>query len=272
MLKSTAGGGGIGIRLCACPAELHEAFDAVARLSQANFGSGGLYLERFVSQARHIEVQIVGDGRGSVGALGERDCSVQRRSQKVSEETPAPGLRSAVRQRLLKAAVQLGRAVSYQSAGTVEFIYDNSAGDFYFLEVNTRLQVEHGVTEEVTGIDLVEWMVRQAAGENLSLDQLNIRPSGCSIEARVYAEDPAKNFQPSVGVLSHVVWPGNARVETWVQAGTRVKPFYPPMLAKIIRHGSTPTERPHVPPPRFPVPTPSGLAPTPPTFPHPFPH
>ena len=242
MLKSTAGGGGIGIRLCASPAELHEAFDAVTRLSQANFGSGGLYLERFVSQARHIEVQIFGDGRGSVAALGERDCSVQRRNQKVIEETPAPGLRSAVRQRLLQAAVQLGRAVSYQSAGTVEFIYDNSAGDFYFLEVNTRLQVEHGVTEEVTGIDLVEWMVRQAAGENLSLDQLNIRPSGCSIEARVYAEDPAKNFQPSVGVLSHVVWPGNARVETWVQPGTEVTPFYDPMLAKIIVHGSSRTE------------------------------
>jgi urea carboxylase len=239
MLKSTAGGGGIGIRLCASPAELHEAFDAVGRLSQSNFGSAGLYLERFVSQARHIEVQIFGDGRGSVAALGERDCSVQRRNQKVIEETPAPGLGSAVRQRLLQAAVQLGKAVSYQSAGTVEFVYDNAATDFYFLEVNTRLQVEHGVTEEVTGIDLVEWMVRQAAGENLSLDQLNIRPSGCSIEARVYAEDPAKVFQPSAGMLSHVVWPENARVETWVQAGTEVTPFYDPMLAKIIAHGSS---------------------------------
>ena len=239
MLKSTAGGGGIGIRLCASPAELHEAFDAVARLSQSNFGSGGLYLERFVSQARHIEVQIFGDGRGSVAALGERDCSVQRRNQKVIEETPAPRLGSAIRQRLMQAAVQLGKAVSYQSAGTVEFIYDNGTGDFYFLEVNTRLQVEHGVTEEVTGIDLVEWMVRQAAGENLSLEQLNIRPSGCSIEARVYAEDPAKNFQPSAGMLSHVVWPEKARVETWVHAGTEVTPFYDPMLAKIIVHGSS---------------------------------
>jgi urea carboxylase len=239
MLKSTAGGGGIGIRLCVSPAELQEAFDAVGRLSQSNFGSCGLYLERFVSQARHIEVQIFGDGRGSVAALGERDCSVQRRNQKVIEETPAPGLESAVRQRLLQAAVHLGKAVSYQSAGTVEFIYDNASADFYFLEVNTRLQVEHGVTEEVTGIDLVEWMVRQAAGENLSLDHLDIRPSGCSIEARVYAEDPAKNFQPSAGLLSHVVWPENARVETWVQAGTEVTPFYDPMLAKIIVRGSS---------------------------------
>jgi urea carboxylase len=237
MLKSAAGGGGIGIRLCASPTELHEAFDAVGRLSQSNFGSGGLYLERFVSQARHIEVQIFGDGRGSVAALGERDCSVQRRNQKVIEETPAPGFGSAVRQRLLQAAVQLGKAVSYQSAGTVEFIYDNATKDFYFLEVNTRLQVEHGVTEEVTGIDLVEWMVRLAAGENLSLGQLKIAPSGCSMEARIYAEDPAKNFQPSVGMLSHVVWPEKARAETWVHAGTEVTPFYDPMLAKIIVHG-----------------------------------
>src|SRR6266478_5677791 len=238
MLKSTAGGGGIGIRLCASPAELHEAFDAVTRLSQANFGSGGLYLERFVSQARHIEVQIFGDGRGSVAALGERDCSVQRRNQKVIEETPAPGLRSAVRQRLLQAAVQLGRAVSYQSAGTVEFIYDNSAGDFYFLEVNTRLQVEHGVTEEVTGIDLVEWMVRQAAGEPVLRE---VKANGCSIQVRVYAEDPAKEFQPSSGRLSEVVWPTvwptAARVETWVESGTEVTPYYDPMLAKIIVRG-----------------------------------
>ena len=239
MLKSTAGGGGIGIRLCASPTELREAFDAVGRLSQSNFGTGGLYLERFVSEARHIEVQIFGDGRGSVAALGERDCSVQRRNQKVIEETPAPGLGSAIRKSLLQAAVQLGKAVRYQSAGTVEFIYDNTTADFYFLEVNTRLQVEHGVTEEATGIDLVEWMVRQAAGENLSLDQLDIWPSGCSIEARIYAEDPAKNFQPSVGKLSHVVWPQNSRVETWVEAGTEVTPFYDPMLAKIIVRGSS---------------------------------
>lgn len=239
MLKSTAGGGGIGIRLCASPAELRDAFDAVGRVSQSNFGSSGLYLERFVSQARHIEVQIFGDGRGSVVALGERDCSVQRRNQKVIEETPAPGLGSAIRQRFLQAAIQLGKAVSYESAGTVEFIYDNTSAAFYFLEVNTRLQVEHGVTEEVTGIDLVEWMVRQATGENLSLEELNLRQSGCSIEARVYAEDPAKNFQPSVGMLSHVVWPEKARVETWVEAGTEVTPFYDPMLAKIIVHGSS---------------------------------
>jgi urea carboxylase len=236
MLKSTAGGGGIGIRLCCSSEELRDAYGAVGRLSQANFGRGGVYLERFVSQARHIEVQIFGDGRGSVAALGERDCSVQRRNQKVIEETPAPGLGSAVREQLIGAAVRLAKAVKYQSAGTVEFIYDNEIGNFYFLEVNTRLQVEHGVTEEVTGVDLVEWMVRQAAGEDLALEEFIVRRDGCSIEARVYAEDAAKDFQPSVGKLSHVRWPENVRVETWVDAGTEVTPFYDPMLAKIIVH------------------------------------
>ena len=234
MLKSTAGGGGIGMRLCASAGELRDAYDAVSRQSQASFGSSNLYLERFVMAARHIEVQIFGDGRGFVIALGERDCSIQRRNQKVIEETPAPGLHVDVRRRLLETAVRLGKAVQYQSAGTVEFIYDNAAGDFYFLEVNTRLQVEHGVTEEVTGIDLVEWMVKQAAGEMPPLDSLNVNPSGSSIQVRVYAEDPARNFQPSAGRLLHVRWPESARVETWVDSGTEVTPYYDPMLAKVI--------------------------------------
>jgi urea carboxylase len=238
MLKSTAGGGGIGMRLCASPNELRDAFEAVSRQSQASFGSSSLYLERFVSEARHIEVQIFGDGNGSVIALGERDCSVQRRNQKVIEETPAPRLPGSVRENLLQSAVRLGKAVHYQSAGTVEFIYDNSAGKFYFLEVNTRLQVEHGVTEEVTGVDLVEWMVKQAAGEMPALDTIDIHPSGSSIQVRIYAEDAAKNFQPSAGLLTHVQWPTGARVETWVDAGTEVTPFYDPMLAKIIVRGS----------------------------------
>ena len=238
MLKSTAGGGGIGMRLCASPNELRDAFEAVSRQSQASFGSSSLYLERFVSEARHIEVQIFGDGNGSVIALGERDCSVQRRNQKVIEETPAPRLPDSVRENLQQSAVRLGKAVHYQSAGTVEFIYDNSTGKFYFLEVNTRLQVEHGVTEEVTGVDLVEWMVKQAAGEMPALDTIDIHPSGSSIQVRIYAEDAAKNFQPSAGLLTHVLWPTHARVETWVDAGTEVTPFYDPMLAKIIVRGS----------------------------------
>jgi urea carboxylase len=237
MLKSTAGGGGIGMRLCASPNELHEAYEAVSRQSQASFGSSNLYLERFVTAARHIEVQIFGDGRGSVLALGERDCSVQRRNQKVIEETPAPGLSEDVHTALLETAVRLGKAVQYQSAGTVEFIYDNARDDFYFLEVNTRLQVEHGVTEEVTGVDLVEWMVGQAAGDMPPLGGIAIRASGSSIQVRVYAEDPARNFQPSAGRMLHVRWPEEARVETWIDSGSEITPFYDPMLAKIIVRG-----------------------------------
>jgi urea carboxylase len=229
MLKSTAGGGGIGMRLCGSAAELAESYAAVARLSQASFGSGSLYLEKLVANARHIEVQIFGDGAGNVVALGERDCSTQRRNQKVIEETPAPGLAPETRAQLLETAVRLGQAVRYRSAGTVEFIYDNDSGAFYFLEVNTRLQVEHGVTEEVTGADLVEWMVRGTPGPATP-------PNGHSIQVRIYAEDPAKNFQPSAGRLLHVEWPRDVRVETWVEPGTEVTPYYDPMLAKVIVH------------------------------------
>ncbi len=238
MLKSTAGGGGIGMRLCRDARELLEGYDAVERLGRANFGSAGLYLEKFIANARHIEVQIFGDGQGNVIALGERDCSAQRRHQKVIEETPAPGITPAVRQSLFDAALHLGRAVHYQSAGTVEFIYDNDTAQFYFLEVNTRLQVEHGVTEQVTGVDLVEWMVRLAARDLPPLDSLAVHPRGAAIQVRVYAEDPAKNFQPCAGFLTHVEWPSAARVETWVEAGAEVTPYYDPMLAKIIAHGT----------------------------------
>jgi len=238
MLKSTAGGGGIGMRLCWSDDELKEAFVSVQRLASANFKDAGIFLEKYVEQARHIEVQIFGDGRGNVIALGERDCSVQRRHQKVIEETPAPGLTDAQRSRLHATAVRLAQAVNYQSAGTVEFVYDASHGEFYFLEVNTRLQVEHGVTEAVTGIDLVEWMVRQAAGE-LSLANVEVAPRGASIQARLYAEDPARNFQPCAGVLTDARFPENARVDTWVERGTEVPAYYDPLIAKLIVHGAT---------------------------------
>ncbi|HEY4085280.1 MAG TPA: urea carboxylase [Bryobacteraceae bacterium] len=237
MLKSTAGGGGIGMRLCRTADELSESFEAVARLGLTNFGDAGVFLEKAVTRARHIEVQIFGDGRGLVVALGERDCSAQRRNQKVLEETPAPGLPDEVRQRLLNAAVRLGESVKYRSAGTVEFIYDDETASFYFLEVNTRLQVEHGVTEEVTGIDLVEWMVRTAAGETAFLKTFPNHPQGASMQARIYAEDPGKAFQPCAGRLSEVIWPASARVETWVESGSEVTPYYDPMLAKIIVRG-----------------------------------
>lgn len=234
MLKSTAGGGGIGMRLCWNQGELIDAYESVKILAQNNFKDAGLFLEKFVDRARHIEVQIFGDGKGQVIALGERDCSMQRRNQKVVEETPAPNLSPALRQALLETAVRLGKAVNYQSAGTVEYIFDAANSQFYFLEVNTRLQVEHGVTEEVTGIDLVEWMVRQAAGDLFPLDSLEINPGGASIQVRIYAENPAKEFQPSSGILTAAEFPATARVETWVERGIEVSAFYDPMLAKII--------------------------------------
>ncbi|MDH2916294.1 MAG: urea carboxylase, partial [Gallionella sp.] len=237
MIKSTAGGGGIGMRLCWSADELSEAFQSVERLARANFKDAGIYLEKYVEHARHIEVQLFGDGKGTVIALGERDCSVQRRNQKVIEETPAPNITPEVRKHLLETAVRLGEAVGYQSAGTVEFVFDALSGEFYFLEVNTRLQVEHGVTEEVTGVDLVEWMVLQAAGEMPSLNEVQIRPKGSSIQVRLYAEDPNKNFQPSSGVLSGVEFCADARNETWVERGSEVPPYYDPMIAKIIVKG-----------------------------------
>ena len=234
MLKSTAGGGGIGIRLCRRPDELAEAWAAVVRQGQSAFGDGGAFLERFIEQARHLEVQIFGDGLGEVIALGERDCSVQRRNQKVIEETPAPGITPQTRARLCALAVEIGRSVSYRSAGTVEFVYDDAAQDFYFLEVNTRLQVEHGVTEEVYGIDLVAWMVRQASGDLPPLSSLPLQSKGHSLEVRLYAEDAGQNFQPSIGRLTHVQFPDAIRVETWVEPGTEITPYYDPMIAKMI--------------------------------------
>jgi urea carboxylase len=234
ILKSTAGGGGIGMRVCRSSKELAENYAAVARLSAANFGQTGVYLECYVERARHIEVQIFGDGRGGVLALGERDCSAQRRNQKVIEETPAPGIRPDMRRRLWETAERLVRRLRYRSAGTVEFLYDADRDEFFFLEVNTRLQVEHGVTEEVTGVDIVEWMVRLGAGDLPPLEDLRPEPYGSSIQARIYAEDPAHGFRPSTGMLTEVLFPRNARCETWVENGTEVTPFYDPMLAKII--------------------------------------
>ena len=239
MLKSTAGGGGIGMRLCREFADLEEAFASVERTSRASFKDGGIYLEKFVDQARHIEVQIFGDGAGNVIQLGERDCSVQRRNQKVIEETPAPALSDEVRAQLLACAVKLGQAVSYRNAGTVEFVYDAAAKAFYFLEVNTRLQVEHGVTEEITGVDLVEWMVRLAGGDFPPLPSLQPVNRGHAIQVRLYAEDPGKNFQPSAGLLTAVEFPDTFRIETWVEPGTEVTPFYDPLLAKLIVRAET---------------------------------
>lgn len=191
MLKSTAGGGGIGMQLCDDAASLKAAFDSVQRTAKASFGDARVYLERFVSRARHVEVQIFGDGKGRVIALGERDCSLQRRNQKVIEETPAPGLSPSVRERLHAAAVALGTSANYRSAGTVEFIYDPAREEFYFLEVNTGLQVEHPVTEAVYGIDLVEWMIRRAAGEDVITGNDDLTPKGAADRGAHLCRDAA---------------------------------------------------------------------------------
>ncbi len=240
MLKSTAGGGGIGMSRCYGQDDLAKTFESVQRLSQNNFSNSGVFLEKFVQHARHIEVQLFGDGQGSVVALGERDCSAQRRNQKVIEEAPAPGLADAVRERMHDTARQLGQSINYRSAGTVEFIYDPETAEFYFLEVNTRLQVEHGVTEQVYGVDIVRWMVELGAGILSDLNALaaDLKPSGHAIQARLYAEDPNKDFQPSAGLLTHVSWPeqDNLRIDHWLQPGIEVSPLFDPMLAKVIVH------------------------------------
>ena len=240
MLKSTAGGGGIGMRVCNSAAELSDAFEAVKRLGQNNFSDSGVFIEKYIQRARHLEVQVFGDGRGEVLALGVRDCSVQRRNQKVLEETPAPNLPAGMAEELCAAAIKLAKAVSYRSAGTVEFVYDSEAARFYFLEVNTRLQVEHGVTEQVWGVDLVRWMIELAAGDLAPLSELakGLKPSGHAIQARLYAEDPGRDFQPSPGLLTAVDFPkadGKAlRIDTWVEAGCEIPPYFDPMIAKVI--------------------------------------
>ena len=238
MLKSTAGGGGIGMKVCRDADELRREFDSVVRMGERSFGSGGVFIERFIERGRHVEVQIFGDGKGRVLALGERDCSVQRRNQKVFEETPAPGLSTETRLALHAAAVNLAESVDYRSAGTVEFIYDADRGDFFFLEVNTRLQVEHGVTEMVTGIDLVEWMARLALDPAWVLPDMAPEPQGHAIQARVYAEDPNHHFRPSSGILTDVSFPSWTRCDGWVAAGTEVSPYYDPLLCKVMVHAN----------------------------------
>ncbi|WP_296720537.1 urea carboxylase [Erythrobacter sp.] len=239
MLKATAGGGGIGMRICADEAALREGFATVVRQGEASFGDAGVFLERYIANARHIEVQIFGDGAGRIMPLGERDCSLQRRNQKVVEEAPAPCLSDTKRAELIAAAVRLGEAANYLSAGTVEFLFDADRAEFFFLEMNTRLQVEHGVTEEVMGIDLVEWMIRGAAGDFAFLAAPAPMPKGHAVQVRLYAEDPALDYRPTTGTLTNVAFPEDIRAETWVMAGSNVSAWYDPMLAKLIVHAGT---------------------------------
>ncbi|WP_448006341.1 urea carboxylase [Agromyces bauzanensis] len=236
MLKATAGGGGIGMRACGDAAELASAWDDVRRLAGASFASSDVFLERLVEGARHVEVQVFGDGLGEVVAIGDRDCSLQRRNQKVVEESPSPDLPDAVRAEITEAARRLAASVSYRSAGTVEYIFDPVRREAAFLEVNTRLQVEHPVTEARFGIDLVEWMLRLARGDT-GVVRTPLSPTGAAVEARIYAENADLGNLPSSGTVTNLVLPEGARVDTWLRPGTEVSTNYDPMLAKVIVHG-----------------------------------
>jgi acetyl-CoA carboxylase, biotin carboxylase subunit len=239
MVKAAAGGGGIGMGVAASQADLRAAFETARSRAERFFGSPEILLERYVSSARHVEVQILGLADGTVLALGERDCSVQRRHQKVAEETPSPGVSAALRGQMLAAAVRAGQAVGYRGAGTVECLVDTATGSFMFLEMNTRLQVEHPVTELVTGIDLVEQQFRIAAGEPPSFDPAAITPSGHALELRIYAEDPVR-FLPGPGTITQWQEPSGEgiRVDSGYQAGNTVTPFYDPLLAKLCVHAA----------------------------------
>jgi 3-methylcrotonyl-CoA carboxylase alpha subunit len=240
LIKAVAGGGGKGMRRVDRAADFASALASCQREAAASFKDDRVLVEKYLTSARHIEIQVFGDNHGNTVYLFERDCSVQRRHQKVIEEAPAPGMTPERRRQMGEAAVAAARAVNYSGAGTVEFIVDPSA--FYFMEMNTRLQVEHPVTEMITGLDLVEWQLRVACGEPLPRKQSELTLTGHAIEARIYAEDPARDFMPSIGRLEHLATPeesGSVRVDTGVRAGDEITPYYDPMIAKLIVHAPT---------------------------------
>jgi 3-methylcrotonyl-CoA carboxylase alpha subunit len=246
LIKARAGGGGKGMRRVDDPDRFAEELAAARREAKAAFGDDQVLVEKYVEKPRHIEIQVFGDDHGGAVHLFERDCSAQRRHQKVIEEAPAPGMTPEMRKAMTEAAVKAAKAIRYSGAGTIEFIVDASEGlrpdRFWFMEMNTRLQVEHPVTEMVTGVDLVEWQLRVAAGEKLPKSQKQIELSGHAFEARIYAEDPAKGFLPAIGTLFHLRFPdrvggGAVRVETGVRQGDRISPYYDPMIAKLVTHG-----------------------------------
>ena len=244
LIKAVAGGGGKGMRKVDVPADFVVALESCRREAKASFGNDEVLLEKWITSPRHIEVQVFGDSFGQVVHLFERDCSLQRRHQKVIEEAPAPGMDAATREAICAAAVRAAKAVDYEGAGTIEFIADASEGlrstHIFFMEMNTRLQVEHPVTEEITGVDLVEWQLRVASGEPLPKRQEELSINGHAIEARLYAEDPAKGFLPSTGTLEmFAIDDGYARIETGVAQGDAISPFYDPMIAKIVTHAET---------------------------------
>ena len=235
LLKAAAGGGGKGMRVVRARAELEAALDAARREAKNAFGDDAVYVEKFVERPRHVEIQVLGDSHGTMLSLGERECSVQRRHQKMIEESPSVAVTPAIREAMSDAAVRFARAAGYRNAGTCEFLLDRD-GQFYFLEMNTRLQVEHPVTELVTGIDIVQWQLRIAAGEPLPFAQRDIRPDGWAIECRITSEDPANGFLPSTGRVSYLHVPGGpgVRWDGGIETGTEVGLFYDPMLAKLI--------------------------------------
>ena len=241
MIKASAGGGGKGMRVAWNDAECADGFERATNEARSSFGDDRVFIEKYIEEPRHIEIQVLGDSHGNIVYLGERECSLQRRHQKVIEEAPSPFLDEKTRKAMGEQAVALARAVDYQSAGTVEFIVD-AKRNFYFLEMNTRLQVEHPVTEYITGLDLVEQMIRVAAGEKLSFTQEDVKLKGWAIEARVYAEDPFRNFLPSIGRLVKYMPPKESdvvRVDTGIYEGSEVSMYYDPMIAKLITYGST---------------------------------
>jgi acetyl-CoA carboxylase, biotin carboxylase subunit len=235
MVKAAAGGGGRGIRIARDADELRGLVGDAAREAEAAFGDGSLYVEKLLERARHVEIQVVGDGHGKVVHLYERECSLQRRRQKLVEESPSPALDPSTREAMARAAVRLAEAVEYTSAGTVEFLVDED-DRFYFIEMNTRLQVEHGITEMVTGTDLVREQLRVAAGEPLELSQDDVRPNGSSVEFRVNAEDPERDFQPAPGRIESLELPGGpgVRIDTAIYPGYAVPPFYDSLIAKLM--------------------------------------
>lgn len=240
LIKAAAGGGGRGMRLALNDLVLKSAFQQAQAEAQAAFGSGELYLEKYIEHPRHVEVQILGDLHGNVVHLWERDCTIQRRHQKLIEESPSPVLRPEMRQAICEAAVRLAKAAGYTNAGTVEFLVDQDQ-HFYFIEVNARIQVEHPITEMVTGIDLVKAQIRIAAGEPLPFRQEEIQLRGVALECRINAEDPKRNFRPSPGTITHLILPGGfgVRMDTHVHAGYTVPPHYDSLIGKLIVHQPT---------------------------------
>ena len=237
LIKPSAGGGGKGMRVVREKKEFRAALEGAKREAASAFGDDRVLIERYLQRPRHIEVQVFGDKHGNLVHLFERDCSVQRRHQKVLEEAPAPGMTEARRREMGEAAVAAARAIAYVGAGTVEFIAEQD-GRFYFMEMNTRLQVEHPVTEMITGLDLVEWQLRVAAGEQLPMAQQDLALSGHAIEARIYAEDPQRDFLPQMGTVAHLAFPPDARVDSGIEAGAEIGAWYDPMIAKLIVRGA----------------------------------